>query len=268
MIPENFKPIMNQFKISKPSERIKQGRVSSSVGFPFLTKYGLCQYTDPNAPAVFFGCYLPSASQDVRTILNHKGIGLLVWCGTDALQMTAREWYYIKKRKNIRHIAIGKYIANDLKKQGISYISLPLFPGQLERNPCPMGGYVYIYTGKHNRDFYGARILRQLRKATDWQFIEGRGQFGRDEMKGVYRRCFVGLRLTKHDGLPNTVIELGLMGRKCVYNGGLPGSIPWSSVGDIVRAINTESKMIGQVNQQQADAMYNYLNIGDEWLYV
>ena len=83
-----------------------------------------------------------------------------------------------------------------------------------------------------------------------------------------YKSCFIGLRLTTHDGLPNTICELGLMGRRCIYNGQLPHSIPYSNADDIVESIEREFKSRNEDNTLIANDMYDYLNIGDDWLYV
>jgi len=85
-------------------------------------------------------------------------------------------------------------------------------------------------------------------------------------MHEVYTKCFIGLRLTAHDGFPNTVAELGLMGRKCAWNGASPNAIPWQSVDDLVAAIRTESESIGQENAELAARVRGYLDIGRDWL--
>jgi len=81
-----------------------------------------------------------------------------------------------------------------------------------------------------------------------------------------YKRSFIGLRLTQHDGLPNTVIELGLMGRRCIYNGDLINAINWRNIQDIIKIINTEKLKIGQINIQMANKMANSLNLDNSWL--
>ena len=50
----------------------------------------------------------------------------------------------------------------------------------------------------------------------------------------------MGLRLTNIDGLPNTVLEMGLMGRHCIHNGNTPNSLNYKSVEDIINHINNE----------------------------
>jgi hypothetical protein len=84
----------------------------------------------------------------------------------------------------------------------------------------------------------------------------------------IYKQCFCGLRLTRHDGLSNTVVELGLMGRRCFWNGGSPNQITWSEnkVDAIVKRLYEERKLVGKVNTEVATATKNWLDIGEEWL--
>jgi len=87
-----------------------------------------------------------------------------------------------------------------------------------------------------------------------------------NSMSGVYDKCFMGIRLTPHDGLPNTVVELGLMGRRCVWNGNLPNAIPWMKDADIIEAVSKEKDRIGQSFPDIRASMLNHISIGDEWL--
>jgi hypothetical protein len=83
----------------------------------------------------------------------------------------------------------------------------------------------------------------------------------------------MGLRLTEHDGLPNTVIELGLMGRQSLCNAGTPASIPFdrNDVKNIAETIKQRIKDLdGEINYGNqtdiAKQMRDFVNIGDEWL--
>ena len=81
----------------------------------------------------------------------------------------------------------------------------------------------------------------------------------------MYRRCFIGMRLTEHDGLAHTVTELGLMGRRCVWNGGSPNAIPYKNVDDVVVAIEAERECLPDP-EMVAEEMRAYLDIGTDWL--
>lgn len=246
---------------------IKQGRVSGGIrNFKFLNKYNLEKYNDLNKSAVFFGCY---TQEDINKICNHKVLGLLVWGGSDSQIITTQNLRRIKKRKNIKHIAQSKFIEQDLKRAGIACKRLPITTIKSIPDPQPLGDSIYCYAPKCNYNFYGGQILDKLKKLLpNERFIItlSPGQYSKDQLIELYKKCFIGLRFTKHDGLPHTVIELGLMGRKCIYNDNLPNAINWRTIPDIIRIIKAEKLMIGQTNIQLANAIANFINIDNTWL--
>lgn len=67
-----------------------------------------------------------------------------------------------------------------------------------------------------------------------------------DKVKKLYEKCFIGLRLTKHDGNSNTVQELGLHGIKCCYNGdpNNPSVIEWNSADDVIKSIKKKLNLL------------------------
>jgi len=244
---------------------IKQGKVSNAIVFKFLTKYNLEKYNNPNKPAIFFGCYTPS---DINTIINHKSLAIIVWRGTDSQVINPEKLRYLKKKTNIKHIAISKFIADDLHKAGIEFKKLPIYPGKNIPDPQPLGDYIYCYAPTFRYNYYGGQIIDQLKKILTEKFIitSSHKQYSKEQLIELYKKCFIGLRLTSHDGLPNTVIELGLMGRRCIYNDNLINAINWRNIQDIIQIIKAEKLMIGQTNIQLANAMVNFLNIDDSWL--
>jgi len=246
--------------------RIKQGRVSTSVRFNFLEKYDLSIYNNIKKSTIFFGCYNPQ--KDFNNIINHQGLGILVWCGSDIQMINFHKIIKIKNRKNIKHIAISKFIADDLRKLGIEFKRLSIYPSKNIPDPQPLGDYIYSYVPKFRYDYYGGRIIDKLKKLLPNEkfIITSNEQYPKEEVIEFYKKSFIGLRLTQHDGLPNTVIELGLMGRRCIYNGILPNVIAWNGILDIIKKIKTEKLMIGQTNVQMAYAMSNFLNLDDSWL--
>ena len=87
----------------------------------------------------------------------------------------------------------------------------------------------------------------------------------------LYKKCFIGLRFTSHDGLSNTVCEMGAMGRKMINNGDTPNCIPYD--------LNNIDKIVDDINQEyersrgdlfRASVISNqvneFLNIGDDFL--
>jgi len=139
--------------------------------------------------------------------------------------------------------------------------------------PCPLGKKVYAYAPAGGGNKYGIPILRKVIAAMpEVEFIVSPGVldgFPYKQMPEVYAQCLMGLRLTPHDGLAHMVTEMGLMGRRCVWNGEAPGALSWRSADDIVRQINNEMVMrkTGALDvDAQSSAMAAFLDIGLDWL--
>jgi len=256
---------------------IKQGRLSKGVsGFKFLEKYGLSEYKNPREPVVFFGCYYKKSRtswivkypEDFNAVINHKALGIIIWLGSDIELIDSNALKKIKGKANIKHIAENEFIANDLRKAGIKFNKIPIYSGQNITNPQPLGDCIYCYVPKHRYNYYGGQIINELKKLLPNEkfIITSSRQYPKRKIMEFYKQSFIGLRLTKHDGIPHTVVEMGLMGRRCIFNNNLPNSIPWKTIQDIIKTIKIEKKMIGQTNIQIANAMANYFNIGNSWL--
>lgn len=250
--------ILTQSKLQK---RFLVARVSCSITFKpiLLKKYGLSELKGGNqyAPLVQFGVY---TKVDYRFLHRHRGKVLVVWRGTDATRIT-KERSVILKRKNLCHISIGKFISKDLDRWGIKYKEIPVSATSLDIKCYPRGDKIYCY-GQYNAD-----IVDEVEKRLDIEMIRTNCKtFSREELMNVYKECFIGLRLTNHDGLPNTVMELGLMGRRSIYNGGTPHSIPWTNIDDICESIKKEYKIRHKDNSIIHKDFYNFLNIGTDWL--
>ncbi len=248
--------------------RIKQGRVSPSIRNPYLKTYGLRDYDNVSEPNIFFGCY--NLPKDFNTIINHKGLGIMVWCGTDAQMISKNELMRIASKKNIKHVARSSFIEKDLKRAGIKYVKLPLINTPIIPNPIPLGKSVYTYAPTFRYDFYGGKIIDRLKKETDYDIIvvTSSRQYSQEDLYKLYAKAFIGLRLTLHDALPHTTMELGLLGRRCVFNDDVPGAISWNNYDDVLRAIKSESANIGKTNYVLAHDTAAFLTIPDDWLHT
>lgn len=227
-------------------------------------KYNLKDYHSKRKPALFFGCY---NHEDLMNIITHRGFVLLLWLGTDAMRITSRLAKSLNK-PNIHHICSSEYIAKDLKKAGLKYKRINLAITNHIPNPQPLGDFVYFYYGRNRESFYGhPTALRIMEKLRDIKFIFGTvGKFHINQMSDVYKKCFIGLRLTIHDGLPQTVLEMGMMGRRCVWNGDFPGCYRWENDQDIIDAILKERENIGKTNYELIKEIEEYMEQGNNWL--
>lgn len=241
--------------------------ISSSVSTfkeKLFKKYDFIDYYDDNIPAVFFGLYGPS---DYIVLSNHSSKVILVWCGSDALKIN-EENVKILLDKKISHIAMSEFISKDLEKFKIPHKVIPVTPTDSILKPHIRGENVYVYTNGKNSNFYGQKLIDEIQKRIKYKLIIAHyNTYSKEELIDIYKSCFMGLRLTQHDGLPNTVVELGLMGRRCIYNGNLPHSISWNNVDDICENIDKEyeSRNNDDVNIIHND-MKRYIDIGTDWL--
>ena len=237
-----------------------------TLGKPMMDKFGLVPYHDKQAPALFFGCYVP---RDIAAITRHKSIAVVLWGGTDAMKSLTMRAKYLKK-PNIFHIAESDFIEKDLQKAGLKYKRVNMSYHRHVSNPKPLGDSVYLYASCKGREkFYGHDVFMQLKEEMPHiKFIFSRQfQYDRDtEMPAIYEQCFINLRLTPHDGLSSTVVEAGLMGRKSVYNNTFPGAYRWKNKEDIKEAILKEHANIGKTNIELVKEIEDYLDIGTDWL--
>jgi hypothetical protein len=234
----------------------------------FRTKYQLNQYTRTDLPAVFFGCY----TTQWKVLQAHQSFAVVIWAGTDAynLRFNANFCRYLRdNRMRIFHIAISKYIEEDLKVAGLVYRSIPVTPNTyVGLRPCPPGDSVYVYLPDVRSEFYGSLIVEEVKKLIPGiPFIQCDSKtYSRNLLLcKVYPKCFVGLRLTPHDGLSNTVVELGMMGRRSICNAGYPTTIPWTDAESVAQAIIREKEMPPDA-EKVSKTFRKWLNAPCDWL--
>jgi hypothetical protein len=251
--------------------RYKQTHISKSVVFfsnDFKEKYNLIDYFNPNEPSIFFGMY---RDDDVTKLLSHNSNAVIIWCGSDAMKVD-RIIDQINLSKNVKHISISSFVKNSLLKNGIESTLIPIRPKKSLKKLTPRGDKIYFYHGtnsKNHWDFYGGEIVDQLKKLLPFEIVcTTKDAYNDSQLEKIYKDCFIGLRLTKHDGCSNTVCELGLMGRKCIHNGDIPNCINYSNIDDIISSIYKEYYNRNEDNEKIATDVFNYLNISDDWLYV
>ena len=273
---------------SQSSKRIQQGHVSTGIGGfeqVFLNKFELDRYHDRSEPAFFFGCYQrhllrknnPNASPDNLLILRHRSLAVVIWGGTDI--QTKLNWWLFRptlrlfrlRSDSIKHLAISDDIARDLERAQLPYQRIRFsLANPVLFTPRPLGSSVYIYAPAVRAEIYGKSIYEKViaaRPDTDF-IISSDHRVPHEKMPEVYGKCFIGLRLTTHDGNANTVQEMGLMGIRCVHNGDMPNAIPWSSAEDVLAAMDKEQGRIGTVQKQLAEETSHFLQGNDDWQYM
>lgn len=240
---------------------ITQSHISKSLsGLDFKGCYNLSDYTNPNEPSLFFGMY---DEQDKELLANHTSHAIVIWQGMDSL--TAEELTF---SDNTRHIAISPQISAVLTKANILHKLIPITATRPVMCPEPKGDNIYYYSSDNSPSslaIYGYDTLRLVAEKVKIPIIHATlDRFSKEELYRVYQSSFINLRLTTHDGCPNTNLEMGLMGRRSVFNGNIPGSIPWNNASDILQAIEREYAIRKEPPTIHQD-VYNFLNIGDSW---
>lgn len=231
----------------------------------FFKKNSFKKYRNPKEPSVFFSLW------GYAPIRDHKSFAIIVWRGTDIVKMD-KKLRTISKMKNVYHVAISSYISKDLDRYGIKHKFIPIVgvKNKIFR-PDIMGDEIYAYAppGKKYYERYGFKIVDEIRKRCKYKvnIIKSSSQYDRKDLMKIYSRCFCGLRFTKHDGLPNQVIEMGLMGRRSFYNGNIPGSIKWNgNIDEIMKDIDKEAKRIGTIDYEYARQISDFVDVKDDWL--
>lgn len=207
---------------------------------------------DGDNNVVFFGLY---KERDINVLFGIKKKIILIFGGTDTLQTrnyTKKNFISLKKKKckNIKYISISNYIYNDLKLRDIDSIPFYLsFTNTSLFNPCVKGNKIFIYDVPNEYVYHTQLIDEIIKLYGENKFIRvSKFKVPYEEMPKNYSQCFIGLRLTKHDGNSNSVQELGLMGIKCVHNSHFYNSISFNNLDDIIQAIENEKKKINTID--------------------
>jgi hypothetical protein len=192
---------------------------------------------------IFFGMY---SEKDINILRRHKGYKFLIWGGTDC------NWNYrervnnieiIKKIPDLYHIAISKDIQERLHLKNIEsiFFDLNLVNKELFKPVSKKGKSIFIYNGftKRNENIYGEKIYAEVvKKLPTLKFIySNKLNLPHEQMPKVYAECFIGLRLTEHDGNANMVQEMKAMNIPVVHNLSDYG-LKWNGVDDIIGYIN------------------------------
>ena len=220
-----------------------------------IEKYKLTPYQSCIAETVFMGMY---REEDLVMLASHIGTSTIVWFGSDAKDFP-EEW--TKFVQNSMNIAVSHQVLDTLESKGVEAIWCPINAVIPHHWPLvPNGDKIFWYSG-NAPEYYGEHLINEIKERINIPIIRaGHDTFTQEELHDVYAQCFLNLRLTHHDGCPNTNIEMGLMGRRSIYNGDLPASIPWQSVDDICQSIMSEYSCRHVDNVYISKIYHNFVN--------
>lgn len=207
-------------------------------------KFNLVKYNklcDKFENVIFFGLY---DNIDYIKITNHIGNKYLMWGGTDSNINYDFRKDWVEKISNyldIKNLAISDDIYKSLSEYGIMVerIYLNMVDTNIFKPSDNIGSSIYIYNGftKGNEKIYGKSIYEEvMKKLPEYKYIlSNELELEYSSMAKVYEECFIGLRLTAHDGNANTVLEFNAMGIPIIFNG--EGGISWNNADDIIKKI-------------------------------
>lgn len=220
-----------------------------------IQKYKLTPYEVCTWEAVFMGMY---REEDLVLLATHMGGSTIVWFGSDAKDLP-EDW--VKFVQDSVNIAVSHQVLQTLESKGVQAVWCPVNVVIPHEWPLvPSGNKIFWYSG-NAPEYYGESLINEIKERIDIPIIRaGYDTFTKEELVDVYSQCFLNLRLTHHDGCPNTNIEMGLMGRRSIYNGDLPGSIPWQSVDDICQSIMREYSTRHVDNYYISKLFHNFIN--------
>jgi hypothetical protein len=237
-----------------------QAYISDSLsGLDFRKKYNLTEYVDSERPLIIFGMY---NYEDLKIYKSHPSEVILVWQGMDARDL---KWVDDIKWRKAKHYAISHWIKQSLDNYGIESELLPISATIDDLKPCPRGECIYFYSSdisEESANYYGEYMIEEIKRITALEVIRATHEtYSRTELIEVYKKCFINLRLTVYDGCPNTNLEMGLMGRRSVFNGDIPHSIRWNNLHQICDDIIREYLNRDKDNRQIAADIKKFVNI-------
>lgn len=290
------------FKIYVIEEPIKINQIymNNTLKITFMhdikEMYGLEEYNNDNEPAIFYGLM---TNDDIAVLEKNKSLKVIVWVGGDinytinrkspVAEMIKSNVDRILKVPKIRHVSISSFISNSLTTMNLSYKTVPFMGINFAKyKPVIKGKCIYLYTAVGFEEYYGHDLYTKLiDKYSNIEFIvtcclvsyEYLSKHPEHQKKyniryytkeqlitEIYPKCFIGLRLTDHDGLSATVQELGLMGIKSIHNGASPSALNYKTFDDICCHIDNEIKTIGQIDNNLAIRVKKYLTIDANFL--
>jgi hypothetical protein len=274
------------------SEHLRNSYENDLMTTETIGHYKFVKLKDYNKPCLFYGLWSKS---DLHTLTLMKSVAFIVWTGGDINTKNRNQPYIktlieqnvnkIKQLNNVYHVAITDTIASSLKEFELPYKTCN-FMGISFNNykPTLKGDYIYVYVGDGS-EYYGKstylkvyNILKDQYKfifACSYKDVTIRNHLipelvnipilysDKKDIVDIYKKCFICLRFTMHDGLSATVQELGCMGIKTINNIiSSPSIINYSDIASIIQIIDNEYKMINTIDYTLSNKVKAFLSCG------
>jgi hypothetical protein len=250
---------INEKRIKNILEKyeIKQLRTSDCMTHfkdRFKDFYKLKEYEDENINTVYFGVY---STTDINNIKNMKNTKYIIFGGTDVdLILGNKE---LKKLFDEIDNKIILYISENINdrlkyygyKDAIKF-NLDLTDKNIFKKPEILGDSIFIYNGfsKGLEHLYGKDTYEEIIKRNpNFNYIFSNNlNVKNEEMYNIYKKCFIGLRLTASDGNANMVKEMECMEIPVIHNHSNYG-LKWKTVVDVENLIHKNNNINYMENQ-------------------
>lgn len=237
-------------------------------GSPLFNK--LRRYTDNEKPSFFF------STLSIPYVLENHNSDAVIIVNNNVNPIT-KNLNEILSRGNIYFVSTSKMVSNKLDEIGLPYVEFPASLITPKPEPIKKGNGIYFYSALGEQRFYGYLRIKEILENhfPHLRLICAQGKKGdpsnpkprlfpnytREEIYDqLYPNVFLGIRLTRYDGLSATVQELGLRGIKTIWNGGTPSALSYQTDEDIINHIHRELNNVGTIDTETANEVAEFLN--------
>tara|TARA_Y100000034_G_C6904249_1_gene419087 strand:+ start:1037 stop:4210 length:3174 start_codon:yes stop_codon:yes gene_type:complete len=165
---------------------------------------------------------------------------IIWWVGSDVMRIGNKNIEQIKRHAT--HVCCSEQLKEELLQKGINVkeiMSIPPLKQKITRIRDKRNILIYMPSENPNKlDFYNYELMIDcIKKNPDIKFhIYGNktelpiqlpnlvvhGWLDGKELSRLYNKCFILLRITKHDGFPNSIVIMKQMGRYAITNRNFP----------------------------------------------
>ena len=214
-------------------------------------RFNLKKYNDPNKPCLFFGYY---TDEQLEKIYNHNSKKYIMFGGSDVsfkIEDGLPDTTFISISKNIHDRLNFLNIKNILLE--LDLVDYRLFTKIRNKGPSI---FVYDMPFDYNKDHtdgfnnrYNCPLIKEImNRLPQYNFILNSKLYNKyEDMPNIYKKCFIGLRLTNSDGNANMVQELEAMNIPVVHNWSEYG-LKWTKIKDIINYINIYYQFLVNIN--------------------
>jgi len=227
---KNIKQVYVSYSLKHLREKIRQ-------------MYHLKYYYNKKKPLLVFGVY---ENNDKKIIKEHQGDVYIIWGGSD-IMIKKSKFDYLNK-ENIFHFCLSSQIKKKCLEFGFNNVQdlFLTFCFGLKPYLYPLKNKrkgIYIYDGltknRNKNKIYNQSLIDKLvPKLNKYEIYRSSDLEFSEKIWETYQKCFIGIRLTIHDGNANQIQECGLLGIPCISHQEMNHCLSWNNLDEIIFKIN------------------------------